>query len=360
MPSIRSFLVINPFGIGDVLFSTPLLQNVKSAFPGSKIYYLCNRKTYPIVSNHPLITKAFVYERDDFVSAQKESWFGWFKKAADFIGEIRAEEIEACIDLSLNTQYGFVAWAAGIRTRVGLDYKKRGFFLNRKVTIAGFDDKHVAEYYLDCLKPFGVSVKPYPLSIGFDDVSNEWAKKFLREKNIERHHIIVGIAPCGGDAFGKDAALKRWPAAGFASLIRGLRKQLNATIFLFAGSRERQDIGDILKSVPSKVGVFEFTKTSLLQTVALIDKCDLFIGNDTGPMRFADALNKKIIALFGPVDEKVYGPYPDDKGRCIVLTKALPCRPCYRRFRISPCVNERKCLTDISVEEVMSAVKRLC
>jgi len=70
-------------------------------------------------------------------------------------------------------------------------------------------------------------------------------------------------------------------------------------------------------------------------------------------------LQKKIVALFGPVDEKVYGPYPPEAHRTIVLTKALPCRPCYRDFRLSGCQRNKQCLSDISVDEVFAAVVHL-
>jgi ADP-heptose:LPS heptosyltransferase len=85
----------------------------------------------------------------------------------------------------------------------------------------------------------------------------------------------------------------------------------------------------------------------------------LFIGNDTGPLRFADGLHKKIVALFGPVDEKVYGPYPMQEGRTIVLSKQLACRPCYRNFRLAACSSDRACLRSITVQEVFSAAQKL-
>ena len=71
----RSFLVMNPFGIGDVLFSTPLVRQLHEAHPGAKIYYLCNRRTSTFLKNHPLITKLFIYERDEFRAAEKRSFW---------------------------------------------------------------------------------------------------------------------------------------------------------------------------------------------------------------------------------------------------------------------------------------------
>jgi ADP-heptose:LPS heptosyltransferase len=83
----------------------------------------------------------------------------------------------------------------------------------------------------------------------------------------------------------------------------------------------------------------------------------LFVSNDTGPLRFADALKKKIVALYGPIDEKVYGPYLFGENRVVILKKDLPCRPCYRKFRLTKCLHDRKCLKEITVDEVFTMAK---
>lgn len=359
MNAHRSFLIINPFGIGDVLFSTPLLRNLYENFPEAKIFYFCNKKTAPILKNHPLIDKVFIYERDEFAAVQKESFWKGLEKYRDFIAEIKKEKIEIVLDLSLNTQYGFFAWAAGIKKRYGLDYKNRCGFLNRKLKIEGYVYKHVADYYLDLLALLDLPVRRYGLEVYADRESKEWAADFLKQHNISEKDLIIGIAPCGGDAFGKDAYIKRWPAEKYSALIDKLIIEFKAKIFIFAGPQEKSDVEKILSSVQYKDNCFEFSSATLPQTVALVEKCSLFIGNDTGPLRFADALNKKIVALFGPVDEKVYGPYPFDEKRTIVLKKDLPCRPCYHKFRLDTCLNNKKCLEDIRVEEVIRAIREL-
>jgi len=116
---LKSFLIINPFGIGDVLFSLPLIKNLKESFPTSKIFYLCNKRTYPVLENNSLINKTFVYERDEFEAVKKISKVLWIKKIRKFILEIKKENIDIAIDLSLNPQFGFFSWFAGIKKRIG-------------------------------------------------------------------------------------------------------------------------------------------------------------------------------------------------------------------------------------------------
>ncbi len=226
----KAFLIINPFGIGDVLFTTPLIRNLSRHFPQARIYYLANRKTAPLLANHPLISKVFLYERSDFAAEERKSrWLG-LKKYAHFIKEIRNEKIDASIDLSLNTPFGFISLLAGIKERFGLDYKNRGLFLTRKLKIPGFCDQHVVEYYLSVLKLLGIEPQECGLEVYPGEQSREWARDYLKQKGISRDNLIFGIAPCGGDAFGKDAYIKRWPADKFSALIVYLLKKENVPI----------------------------------------------------------------------------------------------------------------------------------
>jgi ADP-heptose:LPS heptosyltransferase len=352
-------LIINTFGIGDVLFSTPLIRNLAARFPGAQFYYLANRKTAGLLSNNPLIKNVFVYERDDFAAMQKRSFRGWIMKWNAFLSDIRKEKIDVAIDLSLNTPFGLIAWLAGIHHRLGLDYKGRGLFLTRKLTIDGFIGKHVADHYLDVLSLMGIQPRPCALEVHTDRRGRERAEVFLKKNGIKAGDPVIGIAPCGGDAVGKDAYIKRWPADNYSALIDRLVNEYKAKIFIFAGPKEKKDVAGIINGLTAKQDVYEFSDISLPGTVALVEQCSLFIGNDTGPMRFADALHKKIVALFGPVDDKVYGPYPFEEKRVIVLKNDLPCRPCYNRFRLTPCAHDQQCLKQISVDDVVSAAGKL-
>lgn len=357
-PDYRSFLVINPFGIGDCLFSTPLLQCIRSRFPSARIYFLCNKKCYPVMSSHPLVEKAFIYERDEFVAAREKSFFIWLSKALGFISDIRRERIDVCLDLSLNTQYGFYAYLAGIPNRFGLDYKKRCFFLNKKKLIDGFCGRHVADFYLSVVQFLGLETGQYPMSVGIDARDRDWARGWLQASGIAAAQTIVGIAPCGGDSFGPNAHIRRWPAEYYAQLIAFIRKAYGAAVLVFAGPRESEDAAAIIEASGEKDGVYDLSSVTLGQTIALISHCSLFIGNDTGALRFADALQKKLIAFYGPADDVVYGPYPPDPARKIVLRSDAECRPCYRNFRLPACEHDRACLRNIPVETACAAVKQ--
>jgi len=97
-----------------------------------------------------------------------------------------------------------------------------------------------------------------------------------------------------------------------------------------------------------------FGKTSIGQFGALLSKCSLAIVNDGGPLHVAVAVGTRTVSIFGPVDEGVYGPYPNADHR--VVKKEIPCRPCYRQFHRAIC-DHVSCLNDLGVEEVYQEVE---
>ncbi|MBF0531613.1 MAG: glycosyltransferase [Candidatus Omnitrophica bacterium] len=354
----RSILIMNPYGIGDVIFSTPLIRNLHRIFPAAKIHYLCNKRTEPILRDNPLIDQMFIYERDAFLALKTKSVFAWAGNYLSFIKSIRRRKIDLAVDLSLNVFFGMVALAAGIPRRVGLDYKRRGLFLNKKLSIYGFDDKHVAEYYLDLLHILGQVPEKTQLEIYTNAQTRLWARECCRGFASGRE-AVIGVAPFGGETWGEKFYRKRWPAAKFAELIDALIQEKNAKVFLFGGSKDAAETEKIIANLRHPESCKILLNESLERVIALVDRCDLFISNDTGLLRFADAFGKKIIAFFGPVDERVYGMFPFVPQRHIYMTKPLPCRPCYFRFRLKDCERDNACLRDISTQEVMREVERL-
>ena len=63
-------------------------------------------------------------------------------------------------------------------------------------------------------------------------------------------------------------------------------------------------------------------------------------------------------AMFGPVDERAYGPYGSDVTHT-VLTEPVPCRPCYKDFRFPPCQYDRRCLELLPVERAVHALEKI-
>lgn len=353
---LRSFLIINPFGIGDVLFSMPLIKSLKESFPGSKLSYLCNRRVQPILENDPLVDRVFVYERDEFEAVKKVSKLSWIRRVFSFVSQIRKKKIDIAIDLSLNSQFGFFSRAAGIKNRIGYDYKGRGRFLTKKIKLQGYEKKPVAEYYLELLNLIGVNPRFKESQLNLSRDQKDKATDFLKKRGIDGK-ILITITPCGGASWGSDSYRKHWDKNKFAELADKLIDKYDAGIIL-AGSGEEKAVIDQIESL-MKNRPIKAINLPLLDFFALLERSALLVTNDGGPVHMAAALGVKTASIFGPVDEAVYGPYPKNHKKHVVIKKDLPCRPCYKKFRLPQCQRGLECLRSITVEEVFAAVNRL-
>ena len=347
-------LIINPFGIGDVLFSTALVSRVKKEYPASYIAYICNIKTKDILETNPAIDEVFVFERDEYRFLWRKSKTACIKKFFNFWKEIKKREFNIVFDLSLGKEYAFLCWLIGIRERRGFDYKGRGRFLNHRIPFDGFNDKPVAEYYLDLIR--------LPKSLYNDfgsrntvlvttEEDKTYIDNFLRQSGIKDSDVLVGIAPGGGMSFGrKNQDRRRWSAQKFAELA----DNINAKIVLIWGPGEENLIKEIASLMKQKSLVAPATK--IREMAELCKRCKLVICSEGGPLHIAVSQGVNTVSIFGPVDEKAYGPYPKS-GKNVVITSGVECRPCYKKFKLPECTDKR-CMEDISVDEVFGVAKR--
>ncbi|HPN88250.1 MAG TPA: lipopolysaccharide heptosyltransferase II [Candidatus Omnitrophota bacterium] len=349
----KKVLIINIFGIGDVLFTTPLISNIKEYYKDSSIGYLCSCRAKEVVESNPKIDKIFIYDRDDFYQIAKKSKIVFLKRLFHFFYEIKKEHYDMVIDLSLNTSMSFLTWIAGIRERIGFNYKNRSIFLNKKIKLLGYDNKHVVEYYLNLLKKINIPIKYKELELYLKPDDFVWADNFFKQNHLEDKKIVIGMCPGGGASWGKDANFKRLPAEKWAKIADKLIEKYSSAIILMGDVLERdlcQRIANLMRHRPQIV----CGKTTVTQFGALVKKCSLIILNDGGPLHIAVASKARTISVFGPVNENVYGPYTKEKSG-IVISDVL-CRPCYRRFRKASC-NHMSCLNNITIEEVLRKVE---
>lgn len=349
---MKYILIINPFGIGDVLFSTAIIEAIGRQVEGCHIGFLCNRRTEAFLKNNPFIDWVFVFEKDEYRRLWRVSKIECVKRFFCLLRDIKTKGFDTVIDLSLSRHFGFMTWFLGIRRRAGFNYKRRGIFLTDKIDITGYDGKHIVEYYLALIELVGLKRLPCYLKLDVGDNDRRWAGDFLSGYGIKEGDLVIGIAPAGGASWGGDAVMKHWKKEYFADLADILARELAAKIVIL-GSAEEKDICDFVAGRMRNPSVNSCGKTNPLQFAALAGICNLVVANDGGPLHVAVAMGARTVGIFGPVDEKVYGQYPINAKHRVVQS-GLECRPCYRNFKLKGC-DLRKCLDDIRPEEVFKA-----
>lgn len=353
-----NIIVVNPFGIGDVLFATPLIHTIKAVFPRHRVGFMCNARSAPLLKNNPYIDEVIIYERDDFEKIRAQSWWKWCKAFTGLISTIKRGSYEAAIDLSLAPQFGFFLMLSGVKKRIGYNYKKRGYLLTHSLPLTGYEDRHIVEYYAGLLELLGLKPQYRELELFIDKNDEAFAEKFFTDNSLGSFKTVFVIAPGGGASWGQDAQRKHWPYEKYTFLIDKIVEKYKAAIIIVGSNKEDFLSARLIQN--SRNNVFDITgKTSVGQLAAVINKSDIFIGNDGGPLHIAAALKKKTISFFGPVSPLVYGPYPPDAEKHIVLKESLNCSPCYQQFRLQPCQRNRKCLLNIEPEQAVRAVGKL-
>ncbi len=352
----KRFLIINTYGIGDVLFTVPLIKNIAANVPDAFIGYIANRRTAPLLESVPQISKVTVYDRNEFKAVADSSKIEFLKFLRKIQKEIRESRYDIVFDLSLTWYAGFYCWLSGIKQRVGLNYKNRSPFLSKKVLFPGFEGRHVVEYYLSLLRAADFDVKPQTLEIPIEPIAREWAEHFLKEAHLSTNKLIAVFPGCG-ESWGQDAQFRRWPAAKHAQLISKMQENFNVDILLMGNKQEESLCKEVQSLVKCRLhnacGV-----TNLAQTMALLKASSLAVINDGGPLHMAVAAGTKTVSVLGPVDEKVYGPYSLEGNKHRVVTSDVVCRPCYRNFRHASC-QHISCVKNVEVAEVFNAVKDL-
>jgi len=352
-------LIVNPFGIGDTLFTTPLIRALRQAFPDSFLGYLCNRRAAPVLRNNPHLNELYIYEKDEVVQLWRTSVWAWGRHVLGLLRRLRKARFDLAVDVSLGERYSTILKWLGVRNRVGFDYRRRGRCLTASLPITGYHDEHVVDYYRRLLRFLGIVMRTGDLELHVAETDTRWAQEWLQVHGYDAGRCLVGIIPAGGVSWGVDAPFRRWSLEGFARVADALVEAHDARIVLF-GERADSVMCQTVASLMKHPALDVSGQTSLGQFVSLLGRLHLVICNDGGPLHLAVSQGVKTVSIFGPVDPKVYGPYPhDDATHWVIRKEGLPCRPCYHRFKLPPCPYERACLTTIEPQEVFDACRHI-
>ncbi|NQT75363.1 MAG: glycosyltransferase family 9 protein [Candidatus Omnitrophica bacterium] len=351
----EKILIINPFGIGDVLFSTPLVSALKRSYHGCYIAYICNSRTKDMLETNPDVAETFVFERDEYRALWNKKKIECIKKFFNFWQRIRRKRFDRVFDLSLGKEYAFLCWMVGIKERRGFDYRGRGRFLTHRIPFYGFNDKPVAEYYMDLVSDKGQAICDKGTVLLPTDDDKAHIRDFLKKSGIKTEDVLIGVAPGGGYSFGAgNIERRRWGAERFSQLADRIVEKFNARIILIWGPVEKDLVEKIAGLMNEKPLIAP--KTSIREMAALCKRCRMVICSEGGPLHVAASQGVKTLSIFGAVDEKVYGPYPPGRDN-LVIASDVECRPCYKRFKLPKC-DKRICLEGVSVNTVFNAVTK--
>ncbi|OGW87006.1 MAG: hypothetical protein A3C35_00590 [Omnitrophica bacterium RIFCSPHIGHO2_02_FULL_46_11] len=353
---LKRVLIVHPHGIGDVLWITPVIRAL-SEYGVKRIDLLLGSRTREIFERNPHANEMFEWDKSPVANIFKK--WSRFKKLAVTFWKLWRNHYQVVLDFSLGSQYAFLCqFFFWIPVRLGFNFKGRGRFSTHRLELPdGYTDKPVADYYLDLLNILNIQPTHKRTELFLDERDFQNAEAILKELGLHSGSSILAIAPGGGESWGSDARLKRWPVQYFVQLVKELHRDYGSlceAIFILGGAAESQLAQQFLEAFPERSVYNLCGRVSIRTAAALIQKASLMLANDGGLVHVAHAIDTPVVAIYGPVDPKVYGPYPA-KSAALSLTASGPaCRPCYQRFRYQAACKGIECLTMLTPDRILA------
>lgn len=326
---INKILCIKPRGIGDILLSTIVLENLKSAFPHSEIHYLTEEFAKRAVENNPLVSKIITVNKSDFVLSA--------------VKKVRKERYDLILDLWSNPKTAQITFFSGSKYRVG--HKKRGRKYAYNYLAIAAPGQHAAEDNLALLNAINVPI--ISKNIFFQTTNEEklFARNYINETIGKVADLLIGIIPSGS------WQSKRCDPVKWIEICREIQNRYDVRFLILWGPGDEKDAGSIHKELSP--ASFLSTETNLGQLSALIETCDLILANDSGPMHISAALGKPTLGIFGPTEPSAHRPYSPNSS--YVIHSELHCIVCTKLV----CPYKHECMLDLPIEKVMTEFEKL-
>lgn len=337
----KRILVIRLDRIGDVVLSTPVVQALREAYPHAFIAMMVRPACRELVEGHPALNDVLLYDKD---VAQRRVW-----ATVRFARQLRRHAFDTALVLHPTRRSHWIPWLAGIPTRIGYARKSPWLLTHRVPHHKQEGAQHEASYALEMLRVFGLEPPaPQPLIVIRPEAASRVAG-LLQQIGLVSSDVLVAMHPSAS------CISKRWMPQRFAEVADRLIEQTKSRVVLVAGPDDRafaQAVEQAMHHPPINLA----GQLSLGELAALLQRCQVLISNDSGPVHIAAAVGRPVVAIFGRnqrgLSPQRWGPLGEQH---VILHKDVGCVTCLAYN----CDIGFLCLTSLSVDEVYHATTRV-
>lgn len=321
---LRRMLLIRPGGIGDAVLLIPALLTLKGSFPDCEISVLAERRNGAAFSLCGAVDRLLLYDKPSDLA--RVLWDGGYDAVIDTEQWHRLSAV--------------VARLTGARVSLGFATNERAALFTDRVEYRHQD--YEMESFFHLLAPLGIGA-PGAVRLPFLTVP---------DRTLARAAEL--LAPLGARPFvavfpGASIAERRWGAERF----REVAARLTGLGFRSVVVGGKGDVADAAVIAEGGSALSLAGKTSLTETAAVIQQSALLLSGDSGLLHIAVGLGRPTVSLFGPGIAAKWAPRGKEHT---VLNRRLSCSPCTRFGTTPPCPFDARCLSEISIDEVVAAV----
>jgi heptosyltransferase II len=328
--------------VGDAIMALPALRAVRGRFPDAHLAILALPYLADIYRGQGIADELIAYDRN----GEHRGIRGRERLAAT----LKSKKFESALLLQNAFDAAWIAWRAGIPERIGYDRDGRGFLLTKAIRVprAGEIPAHEKYYYPELLRRAGwIDVLPEVSEISLRVAEDEAQRAEHKLQSLGSREGAVRIAVGAGASYG---SAKCWPPERFAAAINRLLASRAAEVILF-GTAGEAAVSAAIRAGLKKEPLDLTGRTQIAELPAMLSRCAVFVGNDSGAMHVAAAVGLPVVAVFGPTDAEGTAPVTP---RCTIVQEKPYCSPCFLRR----CPTDHRCMTAIAPERVSTGVLR--
>lgn len=316
--SAKRVLIVKLSSLGDLIHALPTIHCLKMGLPAT-ITWVVNAVYAPLLRHAADVDEVIPFDRKRPV---RGLW--------GVVRELRGREFDLVIDLTGLFKSALISRLAGGRLCLGPSFAREfsWLFYHRQVGSSDLN-RHAVDRYLDVVRALDVKDGSRVFPLTFPSASFA----------LDGGRPAVVLVP------GARWPSKLWPVASFADVADRLRRD---GIQVLMVGEELPTAEDPLAGLEGVVDLRG--RTSLAELGGILQRADLVIANDTGPMHLAASLGRRVIALMGPTDPRRTGPY--GTGHRVFSTRP-PCSPCFSKVCRNPA--GQVCLQDVRPTDVYAA-----
>ncbi len=321
-------LVIHPGYLGDAVFLGPAVRALRARWSDGRVAICTTPRGAPAARLLPGCDDVFVYDKH----GEDQGLRGLLRIGA----RLRAFAADLALVPHHSPRAGALAWLSGAPRRIGYP----ALFCNVRLM-------------LDRTRPFMDRTLVLAARAGAPSEDRGLSMRAPPDLGGYAEKVLAGAArPVVGIVPGAEWATKRWGTEKFAALAGSLVGR-GATVVLLGAPAERQLAAQVAEL--AQVPVRDTTGNTIEEAIAVLARCDLVVGGDTGLVHCARALGRRAIILFGPTD----------RDRHIFTNREKPirlgidCQPCHDHGPERCPLGHHQCMVLLPVEEVAQSAGAL-
>ncbi len=331
-------LIVRVGAMGDVLHTLPAVAALRLAHPDWQIDWVVDPRWAPLLvdreGNGPIVHRVHLAETR--LWSKSPASLATLRSILGLRRALRSERYDLTVDMQGTLRSAVIGWMSGAPQLAGYNDPRESLaarFYSRRLTRRG---THVVEQGAALLgEACGLTLEPVDITLPSDTRAEAWAEQEVRSRPL------LMLAPGGG------WGAKHWPAERFGEVARETLLRVSDCV-VNAGSGNTSLAAQV---AAASNGAARVVACDIAQLAALMRRCDLFLGGDSGPTHLAAAQAVPLVALFGPTDPARNGPW--GPGAKIVLRDPASVTSYRHVDTIDPG------LANIPVNAVVDALKRL-